>query len=89
MTHEQLLKIVKTFPEDYSPWGNLDRFKNEDVYYPDCSCGCKHFKPLAGKLGCDWGVCGNPESHRCGLLTFEHQGCREFVVDDSPEAPTI
>ena len=49
----------------------------------------KIVKPLAGKLGCDWGVCGNPESHRCGLLTFEHQGCREFVVDDSPEAPTI
>jgi hypothetical protein len=24
----------------------------------------------------DWGVCGNPRSHRAALLTFEHQGCR-------------
>jgi hypothetical protein len=26
----------------------------------------------------DWGVCGNPQSARSGLLTFEHQGCPEF-----------
>jgi hypothetical protein len=26
----------------------------------------------------DWGVCTNPRSHRCSLLTFEHQGCKNF-----------
>jgi hypothetical protein len=25
-----------------------------------------------------WRVCGNAQSHRAGLLTFEHQGCPEF-----------
>jgi hypothetical protein len=87
--HEQLLKTVKTLPEDYSPWGNIDRFKDENVYYPDCSMGCKFYKPLTGVLGCDWGVCANSESHRSGLLTFEHQGCQKFVVDDSIDSNTI
>ena len=26
----------------------------------------------------DWGVCANVKSPRKGLLTFEHQGCKEF-----------
>jgi hypothetical protein len=33
---------------------------------------------LIGPASLDWGVCGNPRSHRAGLLTFEHQGCGEF-----------
>jgi len=32
----------------------------------------------------DWGVCSNPRSPRCGLLTFEHQGCWEF--EGAPES---
>jgi hypothetical protein len=37
---------------------------------------------LEGKLRYDWGVCRNPASPRVGLLTFEHQGCREFESGD-------
>lgn len=29
------------------------------------------------------GVCVNGASHRCGLPTFEHQGCEQFEPDDS------
>lgn len=29
----------------------------------------------------DWVICSNPESHRAGLLTFEHQGCFKFEED--------
>jgi hypothetical protein len=44
----------------------------------DCSGGCKWYHTLSGPASLDWGVCGNPASHRAGLLTFEHQGCPEF-----------
>ncbi|MBO0862271.1 MAG: DUF3027 domain-containing protein [Chloracidobacterium sp.] len=47
----------------------------------DCSCGCRHYAPLEGKEGADWGVCTNPRSPRAGLLTFEHQGCEYFEYD--------
>ena len=46
--------------------------------WADCSCGCRWYRKLAGPLGWNWGVCANPRSHRCGLLTFEHQGCLHF-----------
>jgi hypothetical protein len=39
----------------------------------DCSSGCKWFHTLSGTASLDWGVCGNPQSHRVGLLTFEHK----------------
>jgi hypothetical protein len=44
----------------------------------DHSCGCTWFNTLSGCASKDWGVCGNPASHRAGLLTFENQGCTEF-----------
>jgi hypothetical protein len=49
--------------------------------WQDCSCGCRHFLPLQGQLGHDWGVCANSKSPRAGLLTFEHQGCAEFEAE--------
>ena len=70
--HEHLLDIVEKLPSDFQPYGRRRR------YGSDCSCGCKHFLPLAGSLGMDWGVCANSKSPRCGLLTFEHQGCFQF-----------
>jgi hypothetical protein len=70
--HEHLLKIVRKLPDDFEPFG---RREHDGA---DCSCGCKHFLKLAGQLGFDWGVCANAKSPRCGLLTFEHQGCAEF-----------
>lgn len=50
-------------------------------YRGDCSCGCRYFAKLRGELGLDWGICWNPQSHRAGLLTFEHQGCPQFTYD--------
>ena len=78
-----LQKILRKRSTDYTPWGKVKRWENPNDNYPDCSCGCKHFKPLYNektKIDCDYGVCTNPNSARCGLLTFEHQagkGCFE------------
>lgn len=69
--HAHLLKILQKNERDYEPFGSIEK----DV---DCSCGCSFFVKLSGNLGDDWGVCLNVKSHRCGLLTFEHQGCTEF-----------
>ncbi len=77
--HEYLLEIVDKLPSDFQPYGRRRR------YGSDCSCGCKHFLPLAGSLGRDWGVCANSKSPRCGLLTFEHQGCPEFEAAERSE----
>jgi hypothetical protein len=77
--HEQLLRIVPTYPEDTAPWGTTkyDKLKG------DCSWGCKHFIPLEGAIGLDWGVCVNEKSHRCGQLTFEHMMCDYIeIVED-------
>lgn len=83
INHNSLLEIVKKLPEDYKPFGNLERWANPEINYPDCSMGCKYFISLEGKLGDDWGVCCNKNSHRYGLLTFEHQGCLKFKFDKS------
>lgn len=79
-THELLLKLAKALPTDFVPWGKVNR---DEDWEPDCSCGCKHFLPLDGKLRFDWGVCANPRSPRAALLTFEHMGCREFEANGS------
>ena len=71
-THEKLWQIVKKLDTDYEPYGRAEREGS------DCSCGCCYFIKLAGHVGYDWGVCGNENSPRAGLLTFEHQGCAAF-----------
>ena len=76
--HELLLRVVRADERDYAPWGKIVRWEDPKRDYPDCSGGCKWYIELAGALGFDWGVCTNPASHRCGLLTFEHQGCERF-----------
>lgn len=81
MNHNDLLDIVKRLPEDYKPFGEVERWSNPDMEYPDCSMGCKYFIPLKGNLGNDWGVCCNKNSHRYSILTFEHQGCLKFELD--------
>lgn len=82
VNHSQLFQIVKKLPEDYEPYGNEVRWADDDKTYPDCSWGCKYAVPLEGALGYDWVICSNPDSHRAGLLTFEHQGCFKFEEDD-------
>jgi len=82
--HERLLQILKRFPQDYRPWGDDDREVGE-FFGDDCSCGCRFARWLEDlgeeHLSRDWCVCTNPKSHRCGLLTFEHQGCRAFEME--------
>jgi len=80
--HQDLLKIVTRLDSDFEPYGKRSR---DGDYGPDCSCGCLHFVALQGKLGFDWGVCVNPKSPRFGLLTFEHQGCKEFEPEHESE----
>ena len=81
LTHEQLLEVLITLPDDYVPWGKREHDVDSKPA-PDCSAGCKWFHPLAGQRGMDWGVCGNPLSHRYGFLTFEHQGCATFEAEE-------
>jgi hypothetical protein len=76
--HQALHSILKKLPSDFEPYGARSR---ENDWGPDCSCGCRWFVKLEGSLRHDWGVCDNPGSPRSGLLTFEHQGCREFEAD--------
>jgi hypothetical protein len=78
--HDRLHLVCVHRPTDFAPYGI--RLRDS----ADCSCGCRHFVPLAGQEGADWGVCANPRSPRAGLLTFEHQGC-EFFADDSAPQP--
>jgi len=86
--HHKILKEAHILRDnDYTPYGNEERWADENKAYPDCSGGCKWFYKLQDPnekalISCDWGVCANPKSHRCGLLTFEHQGCFEFEYDE-------
>jgi len=80
LTHEQLWHICLRKPGDYEPYGQRKRLT---ATLPaeiacDCSGGCKWYHALSGPASLDWGICGNPQSHRGGLLTFVHQGCSEF-----------
>jgi hypothetical protein len=70
---------MKKLPSDFEPWGQRPR---DDDPGPDCSCGCRWYVRLEPGLQYDWGVCRNSASPRCGLLTFEHQGCSQFEADE-------
>lgn len=76
-----LSKCLKVLPTDYTEYGGeVERWKDSKIDYPDCSRGCKHWVPLYGDLGNDWGVCANENAPRQGLLTWEHMagfGCFE------------
>jgi len=80
LSHDQLWQLCQRLPGDYEPYGTQNR-----ETFGDCSGGCKWYHTLSGGAGKDWGVCGNPKSHRAGLLTFEHQGCPKFEMEDSAQ----
>ncbi len=86
--HDRLFQILHRLPQDYRPWVDDDRDAGDD-FGPDCSGGCRFARWLEdlGKqqLSLDWCVCTNPKSHRCGRLTFEHQGCRAFEAEPDDE----
>lgn len=77
-THEQLWQITKMLPSDFRPYGTRER---DGKHWQDCSCGCNFYHRLRGNVEGDWGVCVNPASPRCGLITFEHQGCEQWEHD--------
>ena len=81
-SHVHLLAIMPNSPTDFEPYGYRLR---EGA---DCSCGCRWFLPLQCQPT-DWGVCSNPRSPRCGLLTFEHMGCPEFEADALDEQGNV
>ena len=74
--HDYLLSITFRHDADFWPYGKLER---ENYHCSDCSCGCHYFIELRDPFSGDWGICANRKSHRCGLLTFEHQGCEKFT----------
>ena len=73
-------------PEDYMPWGDKKRWSEPEKLHNDCSQCCKWAIPLEDLIGADWVVCCNKKSHRAGLLTFEHQGCEHWEMDERLEA---
>src|SRR5215469_17839674 len=87
ITHEHLLAIVARLPDDYQDFGTIERWA-DGRESPDCSMGCRWYVKLQGSLGLDWGVCTNARSHRCGLLTFEHQGCQQFEEEKKQREPS-
>lgn len=72
MKHHDILCAVtnKDRPEDYIPWGRVERWADNSKSYPDCSMGCRFAYWLEARdgedLGADWCVCANPQSHASG-----------------------
>ena len=54
----------------------------DEWYWQQCG-GCKHWRPVSGDLGADWGVCTGASSPFDSTVRFEHDGCAEF--EDAPE----
>ena len=82
MGKHDLWQVVRVLPTDYSDYGGMvERWADETLDYPDCSSGCKYWRPLhdleRDSADGDWGVCLNKNSLRAGLLTWEHQTGRD------------
>ena len=86
-----LFACLKVLPTDYDAYGGeVTRWSDPEVDYPDCASGCRFFVPLADELRYDWGVCSKPRAPRAGLLTWEHQagyGCFEPEQKEPVEYP--
>lgn len=58
---------------------NRDRDPNDPAYdetWDWDQCGtCRHWVPLEGTLGADWGVCSSAASPFDRMAMFEHDGC--------------
>jgi hypothetical protein len=79
---KDLFQCLRVLPTDYDTYGgDVHRWSDPELGYPDCSVGCKHFVPLVAPYTSDWGICSKRGAPRAGLLTFEHQagqGCFEW-----------
>ena len=78
VSHRDLWAVAQVHAADYAPWGAASREGADNKFGADCSCGCLFAAWLGPPHASDWLVCGNPDSHRAGLLTFEHQGCPHY-----------
>ena len=64
--NDPLWFVLKRLPSDYADYGgDIVRWADPNLDYPDCSSGCRHWRAL----DTDWGVCANPDSPRAGLLS--------------------
>lgn len=84
-THAELWAACHVHGLEYEGWVSAQERRAalvHDIPLADCSCGCRWFHILDGIRGMDWGVCFNPKSPRCGLLTFEHMGCEQYECED-------
>lgn len=64
-------------------WRERKNRDQSDPAYPDAwygeQCGaCRHWLPLAGSLGNDYGACTNTDSPFDKHVMFEHDGCEAF-----------
>ena len=84
-THDELRAVCRDFTDDLADYGSVPRALPDGAWRSDCSHGCRWFHRLAGNAGLNYGVCTNPRSHRAGLLTFEHQGCVHFELENEKE----
>jgi hypothetical protein len=86
MTGPNLAECLKVLPTDYADYGGeIKRWEDDRLAYPDCSSGCRFFVKLEGPFSSDWGVCAKPRAPRSGMLTWEHQagfGCFEGEEDE-------
>jgi hypothetical protein len=49
-----------------------------DEWYSQQCGSCKHWIPLSGQAGLDWGACTNERSEFDGQVRFEHDGCPHY-----------
>ena len=84
MRKELEQRLVERWPTwfntkgDFRYTGMTLGFQHDDGWFGILWRLCEDLEPLVAEFERDWGVCGNPASHRAGLLTFEHQGCPQF-----------
>lgn len=59
---------------------NRDQHSPEyrDEWYGQQCLHCRHFIPLTGPAGADFGACSNVASTFDKCVMFEHDGCDEF-----------
>jgi hypothetical protein len=85
---DKLWAALRVLPSDYQDFGGgVERWKDSNKNYSDCSGGCRWWVPRHDEEGdhydYDWGVCTKPNAPRTGLLTWEHQaGFECFEAED-------
>jgi hypothetical protein len=58
-----------------------DSASYRDEWYAEQCGACRHWLPLAGEMGNDYGACTNARSPFDKQAMFEHDGCEYFEKD--------